>query len=489
MECALSGKVTQHPVITRSGHVFEKALILKHLEVSGGTCPITKEPLSPQELIEVKVNPAVKPRPATAAHLPELLTIFQNEWDASALEAFHLKQQLGIVRQELAHSLYQLDAAQRVIARLLRERDEARETLARLQPPVGFSGAKADGPKPMEEENLGVTAEIVSKITRLSEELGKERQKRKVAAPSQDTIAAFKQTSSQNTHKAAEPGLLCLDIHPTDNTLIITGGVDKTAVLYNQETKKKVHTLLGHSKKVTAVKFHPKENAIYTASADKTVRIWTQRSDGIDCSSVVSVHSGPVSALDVHPTGDFLLSASHDRSWALHDVHTGHTLTHVANASADHGIASAMFHPDGILTATTNGNNIKVWDVRKQQEIANFSNAHTGLVASLCFSENGYQMVSGSSEALHLWDLRSPAAPVHSFAFESDFNLSSVSIDWSGKYVAAAGNEIRIFATRKFVPVASLKNHSQTVTGVKWAKSGFIASTSLDRSFKTFGSA
>lgn len=127
MYCAISGVSPEEPVVSRkSGHVFEKRLILKALIASGGKCPVTGEDLSEDDLIAVQVSSGlVQPIPSSAASLPGILKHLQDEWDSVALETYRLKQTLAATRQELAHALYQYDAATRVIARLTKERDEA----------------------------------------------------------------------------------------------------------------------------------------------------------------------------------------------------------------------------------------------------------------------------------------------------------------------------------------------------------------------------
>lgn len=51
---AVSGEVPQEPVVSRkSGHLYEKRLILKHLEADGRD-PVTGEDMSPDDLLELQ---------------------------------------------------------------------------------------------------------------------------------------------------------------------------------------------------------------------------------------------------------------------------------------------------------------------------------------------------------------------------------------------------------------------------------------------------
>ncbi|CAL9780787.1 unnamed protein product [Musa acuminata subsp. burmannicoides] len=108
MICAISGEVPEEPVVSKkSGLLFERRLIEHHI-ASHGKCPVTKEDLTTDDLVPVKTNKVVKPRPLQAASIPGLLGMFQNEWDALMLSNFALEQQLHTARQELSHALYQL---------------------------------------------------------------------------------------------------------------------------------------------------------------------------------------------------------------------------------------------------------------------------------------------------------------------------------------------------------------------------------------------
>ena len=122
--CAISGNQTEDPVVSKkTGHLFEKRLITKYIE-STGECPITHQSMTLEDIVPLQVGKTIKPRPVNSTSIPNLISIFQNEWDALMLETFSLKSHLETVRQELSHALYQHDAACRVIARLIRERDD-----------------------------------------------------------------------------------------------------------------------------------------------------------------------------------------------------------------------------------------------------------------------------------------------------------------------------------------------------------------------------
>ena len=96
------------PVVSPvSGQVYERRLIEKYVG-EAGVDPINKEPLTIEQLIEVKCSPLVKPKPPSATSIPAILKSLQDEWDAVMLHSFTLRQQLQTARQELSHALYQV---------------------------------------------------------------------------------------------------------------------------------------------------------------------------------------------------------------------------------------------------------------------------------------------------------------------------------------------------------------------------------------------
>ena len=150
------------------GNVFERRLIEAYIS-ENGTDPVTNEELSIDDLVELKSARTVRPRPPALTSIPSLLSVFQNEWDALALETYTLKQQLVQTRQELSTALYQHDAAVRVIARLSHERDEARDALSKIT----MNGGPTTNGDSMQIDEQGLSPELAAKVDSTQERYGR----------------------------------------------------------------------------------------------------------------------------------------------------------------------------------------------------------------------------------------------------------------------------------------------------------------------------
>lgn len=487
--CAISGHAPEEPVFsTKTGHVYEKRLIIKNIE-STGKCPVTKEELSQEDLVEMKANKAVRPRPATATSIPGILQLLQSEWDALMTESYELKTSLDTTRKQLSHALYQHDAACRVIARLLRERDAARAQVSQLQEQLANSVPSAGGAR--DDGELGLTAEMINRMSELAKGLAKGRKKREFPglAPVAD-VKKLTATGSHPVHHSTAPGILCIDMLKESNR-IVTGGVDCQVVLFDGEKEKLAQKLLGHTKKVLAVALHPEKNIVLSASQDATARVWVCESSdwkqSYTCAHTIRKHQADVTDLSLHPLGDFFLTSSMDKSWGIHDLTSGKCVRHVKDHSSGYGCMK--FHPDGlILAGGTEESTVAVWDIKDQVVVANLS-GHEGAVEALSFSENGYYLASASKDGtVKLWDLRKPLC-IQTIKV-TDGTVNSVQFDHSGQYLAIAADTLEVynFETKtSLVQTVSLKDHAAAVLGVAWgANARTLASVSMDRTLKLF---
>jgi len=82
--------------------------------------------------------------------------------------------------------------------------------------------------------------------------------------------------------------------------------------------------------------------AFFTASADKTVKLWSCDVDSdektISNQYTFKGHSAEITSLSIHATGDYFASASVDSTWSLVDLATNQLIVKVAKDEIDTGI-------------------------------------------------------------------------------------------------------------------------------------------------------
>ncbi|XP_065890470.1 pre-mRNA-processing factor 19-like [Dysidea avara] len=492
--CAISNEVPEHPVVSPSGNVFERSLIVKYIE-DNGVDPLNGEALSVDQLIPLKVNPLVKPRPPSATSIPAILKLLQDEWDACMLHTFTLRQQLQTSRQELSHALYQHDAACRVIARLTKEVTAAREALATLKPHAAASYVPPQQPveRPVEAMEVEhpppgeLPEEVAKKLQDVAAMLTAERKRRGKRAPegltSSEQISDFQQLASHpGLHSASIPGILALDLS-ADSARAVTGGADKNAVVFHKDSEQIIATLKGHTKKVTSVIYHPREDVAITASPDATIRMWTISTSA--SKQIIKAHDGPVSGISLHATGDYILSASADQYWAFSDFRTGRV---ISKATSSATFTCTQFHPDGLIFGTGSTDSIvKIWDLKERTNVANFP-GHSGKITSIAFSENGYYLATSADDStVKLWDLRK-LKNFRTINLEEGYEVNTITFDQSGTYLAVGGSDVRVYLCKQWTLLKTLTDHSGVVTGVKFGQNAsFLASVGMDRSLKYYG--
>ncbi|KAL9131813.1 MAG: hypothetical protein Q9217_000340 [Psora testacea] len=437
MLCAISGEAPQLPVVsTKSGispffpiltttltltqgNIFEKRLIEAYISENGKD-PITNEELSTDELVELKTARTVKPRPPTLTSIPSLLAVFQNEWDALALETFTLRQHLTQTRQELSHALYENDAAKRVIARLSKERDEARGTLSNIS--VGRGASNGDA---MQLDGQELSPALVAKVEATQEKLSKTRRKRPLPDDwvTPDAIETFAPTEKSNV---LYPGARSIAVDASGDKALF-GGSDGAAGVYSLSQKKLMQELTVGDPVTDAVWVG--DTAVIATSAGKVKSF----EGGTEIFSF-SAHAGAVTALALHPSGDILASVGIDKTYVFYDL-SGPTKG--LQVSTNSALTTAQFHPDGHLFAAGGmDGQIKVFDVKNGANAANFDEA--GPIQALHFSENGTWLAVAVKEStsVSIWDLRKSAQVK---LLEIRDPVVNLRWDYTGQFLAAAG--------------------------------------------------
>ncbi|RMZ89380.1 hypothetical protein DV736_g3387, partial [Chaetothyriales sp. CBS 134916] len=421
---AISGEAPQVPVVSsKSGNVYEKRLIQAYIS-ENGTEPTSGEALSTEDLIDVKAAKVVRPRPPTLTSIPALLSVFQEEWDALALESYTLRQSLVQTRQDLSNALYQNDAAVRVIARLTRERDELRKALSEVQ----VAAPMANGRDSMHVDPAPLPESIKAKIERTQESLSKTRRKRPVPEEwaTGDDISAF---ATKLTTPPLLKGGSSVSVHKAGD-LVLVGGVEGAADVYSLSQNKAIQTLSSGGGAVTDTLWAG-DGPVLASSTGK-VLVFSAQSDAELAS--FATHSGSVTGIALHPSGDLLASVGEDGTYALYDLVESRPLTQVSSGS---NFTCGQFHPDGhLLAAGSEDGNIRIYDIKSGAQAAVFEVGSA--LQQIVFSENGIWLAAlvRHSSAISIWDIRKAAEIKR---LDTGGVIESLDWDYTGQFLAAAG--------------------------------------------------
>jgi len=200
----------------------------------------------------------------------------------------------------------------------------------------------------------------------------------------------------------------------------------------------------------------------------------------------IGLHTAEIVKCSLHATGEYLASASRDRTWAFHNLNTGASILQ-ASGPDNSPLTCAMLHPDGLLLGTgADDSLVQIWDLKSQKNVCTFK-GHKGELTDLCFSENGFYLATAAKDnTIKLWDLRGPS---NINTLKLDTSIKRLHYDISGTYLAVAtGNEIRVFTGKQLDFVHTLADHTAGVTDIKFGRDAlFLVSASMDRTLKFWG--
>ena len=148
---------------------------------------------------------------------------------------------------------------------------------------------------------------------------------------------------------------------PTSNVLV-TGGLDQVARLWDGATGAPLRVLRGHVGGVLDVAFSDSGGLVATASTDGTGRVWDPRYATLV--ATLPGHAGFVTAVDFSPgLGELIVTASRDRMARIFDADSG-TLR-ATLAGHEEAVRAAAFgaDPRTVATASTDGT-VRLWDAR-----------------------------------------------------------------------------------------------------------------------------
>lgn len=170
-------------------------------------------------------------------------------------------------------------------------------------------------------------------------------------------------------------------------TQIITASWDRSAILWDVETKTPIQTLTGHDNELTHCSAHQSHRLVVTSSRDSTFRLWDFRSE-IPAVSVFQGHSESVTST-IFTKDDKVISGSDDKSvkiWELRNMRA--PLTTIRTDSPVNRLAVSQA---GVIAIPHDNRSIRLFDLNGQR-IARLQRTsrmgHRRMVSSCSWKEN-----------------------------------------------------------------------------------------------------
>jgi pleiotropic regulator 1 len=150
-----------------------------------------------------------------------------------------------------------------------------------------------------------------------------------------------------------------IDLHPTID-ILVTGGRDATARVWDMRTKAQIHCLAGHTNTVSQVLCQAAEPQVITSSHDSTIRLW--------------------------------------------DLAAGRSRVTLTNHKKS--VRSIVLHPSLYAMASASPDNLKQWKFPDGEFIQNLS-GHNAIVNTLALNQDNVLVSGGDNGTLYFWDWRS----------------------------------------------------------------------------------
>jgi len=278
----------------------------------------------------------------------------------------------------------------------------------------------------------------------------------------------------------------------SDGEYALSGGQDKSVILWEVETGNLIHTFTGHEKAVRSVAISPDGQQVLSGSSDRTLKLWDVTTGKII--RTFKGHEDAVSSVAFSPDGKYALSGSQDKAvilWKLADGNSVRSFTGHKKA-----VLSVAFSPDGQFAVSgSEDKTVKLWEVDSGKNIHTFKRevhsfsavaGHTKPVNSVAFSPDGQFILSGSNDkSVKLWNVEKSRL-VRTYR-DSKGAVTSVTFSPDGQHFLSGGTgkTLKLWQVKSKKPTREFKGHTDTITAVAFSQDGqFILSSGKDHTVK-----
>ncbi|MBX9681185.1 MAG: serine/threonine protein kinase [Gemmataceae bacterium] len=179
----------------------------------------------------------------------------------------------------------------------------------------------------------------------------------------------------------------------------IAGGVGVSIRIWDLAGNE-IRRLSGHTSAIRSLCFHPEGNRLFSASDDKTIRVW----DLLSFREVqrFTRHSSPVTGIALQSGEDVLLSGGRDQAVRVWDLRSGQQTRSWLSGAAVLGLSLSG---DGRRVASANFDTVvRIWDVATGNALGELQ-GHKQMVSSVAFLPDGETLLTTSQDhTLKWWD-------------------------------------------------------------------------------------
>lgn len=187
-----------------------------------------------------------------------------------------------------------------------------------------------------------------------------------------------------DTHTTQLHNTSISDIHMLNTNIYITSSDDNTAIIYNNNIKSKLYTLIGHNRGITEVcsNYNINNNdkqqytTIYTSSRDKTVNQYKIYNNDLYNNTIHTTlqpiytytgHSMSISSLCINYDNTHIASGSRNYKILIHDINSNNTEPIQQLQSIDQNVITSMcylYNSSNILCQASEDLSIRLYDTR-----------------------------------------------------------------------------------------------------------------------------
>jgi WD40 repeat protein len=271
-----------------------------------------------------------------------------------------------------------------------------------------------------------------------------------------------------------------------DGTWLATAGEDRTVRIWDAAAGEQRAVLTGYTNDVNAVEIAPDGTWLATAGEDRTVRIWDAATG--EQRAVLTGHTRKVRAVAIAPDGTWLATAGEDRTVRIWDAATGEQRAVLTGHVL--GVRAVAIAPDGTWLATANWDTAQVWDAATGEQRAVLT-GHTRSLTAVAIAPDGTWLATGNwDHTVRIWD--AATGRQRAVLTGHDGGVTAVAIAPDGAWLATAGRDrtARVWDAATGRQRAVLSGHTNDVNAVAIAPDGtWLATADEDQTVRVWDAA